>query len=102
MQNKPLVSKVVMVAVPGLGASLFQASIGKLGSFAVLPAPVKLIAKSAMVRPCEQPMPFLLLSCMHLNRCSGHHLPVQLSLEAKGTFTIERSASTCRTLRIAA
>lgn len=102
MQNKPLISKVVMVAVPGLGASFFQASIDKLGSFAVLPAPVKLIAKSAMVRPCEQPMPSLLLSCMHLNRCSYYHLPVHLSLEAKGTSTIERIACTCRILQIAA
>ena len=53
MQNKPLISKVAMVAVPGLSSSLFQAKLEMLSSFTALPAPVKLLAKSAMVRPCE-------------------------------------------------
>ena len=53
LQNKPLISKVILVAVPGLGSSLFQAKIEVLSSFPTLPAPVKLLARSAMVRPCE-------------------------------------------------
>ena len=91
-----------MVAVPGLGASLFQASIDKLSCFAALPAPVKLIAKSAMLRPCEQPAPFLDLSRMHLDRCSVHLLPVWSYMQTKGTFSIEKSASSCRILQTAA
>ena len=92
-----------MVAVHGLGASLFQASIDKLSCFAALPAPVKLIAKSAMVRPCEQPAPFLILSCMHLDRCSVHLPPVHLCVEIKGTFTMRRVlavAELCRLLHV--
>ncbi len=53
LQNKPLISKVAMVAVPGLSSSLFQARLELLSSFTALPAPVKLLAKSAMLRPCE-------------------------------------------------
>ena len=52
-QNKPLISKVIVVAVPGLSSGLFQAKLEMLSSFTALPAPVKLLAKSAMVRPCE-------------------------------------------------
>lgn len=45
------------MAVPGLGSSLFQTKLDILSSFTALPAPVKLIAKSAMVRPCEPSHP---------------------------------------------
>ena len=54
LQNKPLISKVAMVAVPGLSSSLFQAKLELLSSFTALPAPVKLLAKSAMLRSCER------------------------------------------------
>ena len=47
------------MAVPGLGSSLFQTKLDILSSFTALPAPVKLIAKSAMVRPCEPHSPLL-------------------------------------------
>ena len=53
LQNKPLISEVIVVAVPGLSSGLFQAKLEILSSFTALPAPVKLLAKSAMVRPGE-------------------------------------------------
>ena len=50
------------MAVPGLGSSLFQTELDILSNFTALPAPVRLIARSAMVRPCEPIPPCCLTS----------------------------------------